>query len=112
MTTLRMAVAALVLLALSGCGGHAAAPPPSSTVDEHEETPAGARELDDALIRLVLVEPGSGATAVYDVVDPERAYVNDAAAQAVYEIDYSSGLRLARTLRTGVEPGLMVEAGR
>jgi len=30
----------------------------------------------------------------------------------VYEIDYADGLRLARTLRTQVAPGLMTEAGR
>jgi hypothetical protein len=45
-------------------------------------------------------------------VDPERAYINDAAAHAVYEVDYSAGLRVARTLRMAIEPGLMVEAGR
>lgn len=45
-------------------------------------------------------------------VDRERAYVNDAAAQAIYEIDYRDGLRLARTLTTTVTPDLMVETGR
>ena len=45
-------------------------------------------------------------------VDSDRAYVNDAAGRVVYEIDYAEGLRLARTLRTEVRPGLMVEAGR
>lgn len=45
-------------------------------------------------------------------IDSDRAYVNDAAARAVYEIDYADGLRIARTLRTDVSPGLMVEAGR
>jgi hypothetical protein len=65
----RVWVAALVLLALSGCGGHDAAPPPPPPVDEREMTPAGARELADPLTRVVLVEQGSGATAVYDVID-------------------------------------------
>jgi hypothetical protein len=62
-------VTALVLLALTGCGGHDAAPPPPPPVDEREMTPAGARELADPLTRLVLVEQGSGTTAVYDVID-------------------------------------------
>jgi hypothetical protein len=64
-----MVAAVLVLLALGGCAGDDAAPPPTPPVDERENTPAGARELADPLTRLVLVEPGSGATAVYDVVD-------------------------------------------
>jgi hypothetical protein len=45
-------------------------------------------------------------------VDRERAYINDAAAQQIYEIDYRNGLRLARTLTTTVTPDLMVETGR
>lgn len=45
-------------------------------------------------------------------IDSDRAYVNNAAAHEVYEIDYADGLRVARTLRTQVAPGLMVEAGR
>ncbi|MBB2992064.1 ABC-type Mn2+/Zn2+ transport system permease subunit [Mycolicibacterium iranicum] len=45
-------------------------------------------------------------------IDSDRAYVNNAATREVYEIDYADGLRLARTLRTEVMPGLMVEAGR
>jgi len=45
-------------------------------------------------------------------VDSDRAYVNNAAAREIYEIDYGEALRIARTFRTGVEPGLMVKAGR
>lgn len=45
-------------------------------------------------------------------VDADRAYVNDAAGRAVYEIDYRDGLRVARTFKTSVAPGFMVEAGR
>ncbi|MGE2714682.1 zinc ABC transporter permease AztB [Mycolicibacterium litorale] len=51
------------------------------------------------------------ATPVIEI-DSDRAYVNNAAAREVYEIDYADGLRIARTLRTEVTPGLMVEAGR
>ncbi|MGN7778341.1 zinc ABC transporter permease AztB [Mycolicibacterium sp. 22603] len=53
----------------------------------------------------------SGPQPVIDI-DSDRAYVNNADAREVYEIDYADGLRIARTLRTDVSPGLMVEAGR
>jgi outer membrane protein assembly factor BamB len=55
--------------------------------------------------------PAEGPQPVVEI-DSDRAYVNDATARQVYEIDYADGLRLARTLRTEVAPGLMVEAGR
>lgn len=55
--------------------------------------------------------PADGAQPVVDL-DSDRAYVNNAATREVYEIDYADGLRIARTLRTEVAPGLMVEAGR
>ncbi|KUI33046.1 ABC transporter [Mycobacterium sp. IS-1742] len=45
-------------------------------------------------------------------LDTDRAYVNNAAAREIYEIDYADGLRIARVLRTEVAPGLMVETGR
>ncbi|AFP42323.1 PQQ-binding-like beta-propeller repeat protein [Mycolicibacterium smegmatis] len=45
-------------------------------------------------------------------VDADRAYVNDIAGRAVYEIDYRDGLRVARTFETSIPPGFMVEAGR
>ncbi|MBC6470196.1 hypothetical protein HKK74_32605 [Actinomadura alba] len=40
-----------------------------------------------------------------------RAYVNDPAANAVYEIDYKDDLRLARTFKLPFSPGHMVETG-
>ncbi|MCZ8378198.1 zinc ABC transporter permease AztB [Mycobacterium sp. CPCC 205372] len=55
--------------------------------------------------------PIDGTQPVLEI-DSDRAYVNNAAAHEVYEIDYADGLRIARTLRTQVVPGLMVEAGR
>lgn len=55
--------------------------------------------------------PQDGPQPVVDL-DSDRAYVNNGAAREVYEIDYADGLRIARTLRTEVAPGLMVEAGR
>ncbi|CAN5517540.1 hypothetical protein BH10ACT9_BH10ACT9_30630 [soil metagenome] len=45
-------------------------------------------------------------------IDADRAYVNDAAAGVVYEIDYRGQMRVARTLDTDVRPDLMVETGR
>lgn len=45
-------------------------------------------------------------------VDPNRAYVNDAAARAVHEIDYNDNLRVARTIRLEIEPAHLVETGR
>ncbi|MUL43709.1 hypothetical protein FZ103_21510 [Streptomonospora sp. PA3] len=44
-------------------------------------------------------------------IDTGRAYVNDPAADAVYEIDYNDDLRLARTFELGFSPDLMVETG-
>ncbi|VEG58062.1 ABC-3 protein [Mycolicibacterium aurum] len=55
--------------------------------------------------------PRDGHQPVIDI-DSDRAYVNNAASREIYEIDYADGLRVARTLRTEVSPGLMVEAGR
>lgn len=55
--------------------------------------------------------PRGGHQPVIDI-DSDRAYVNNAATREIYEIDYADGLRIARTLRTEVSPGLMVEAGR
>lgn len=55
--------------------------------------------------------PLEGPQPVIDL-DSDRAYVNNAAGNEVYEIDYADGLRIARTLATEVSPGLMVEAGR
>jgi ABC-type Mn2+/Zn2+ transport system permease subunit len=55
--------------------------------------------------------PDAGPVPVIEV-DSDRAYVNNAAAREIYEIDYGDSLRIARTLTTGVEPGLMVKAGR
>ncbi|HJT93514.1 MAG TPA: metal ABC transporter permease, partial [Mycobacterium sp.] len=55
--------------------------------------------------------PTAGPAPVVEI-DADRAYVNDAAARRVYEIDYRNGLRIARTLTTEVRPGLMIESGR
>ena len=55
--------------------------------------------------------PDQGPQPVIDI-DSDRAYVNNAGRREVYEIDYADGIRIARTLRTDVAPGLMVEAGR
>lgn len=53
----------------------------------------------------------TGPYAVIEV-DTSRAYVNDAAARKVYEIDYNDNLRLARTFPLDFAPSHMVETGR
>ena len=45
-------------------------------------------------------------------VDTSRAYVNDAEAGLVHEIDYNDDLRTARTFEVDITPHLMVETGR
>ncbi|RKS08076.1 hypothetical protein DFP74_3765 [Nocardiopsis sp. Huas11] len=45
-------------------------------------------------------------------IDTSRAYVNDAEAGLIHEIDYNDDLRLARTFDAGIAPHLMVETGR
>ncbi|MFD1829953.1 hypothetical protein ACFSJS_09780 [Streptomyces desertarenae] len=55
--------------------------------------------------------PEQTASAVIEV-DTSRAYVNDAAARKVHEIDYNDRLRRARTFALDFTPTLMVETGR
>ncbi|WP_159942862.1 MULTISPECIES: ABC transporter [unclassified Nocardiopsis] len=45
-------------------------------------------------------------------VDTGRAYVNDAGAGLIHEIDYNDDLRVARTFDPGITPHHMVETGR
>lgn len=44
--------------------------------------------------------------------DTSRAYVNDAEAGLVHEIDYNDDLRTARTFEVDIAPHLMVQTGR
>ena len=60
--------------------------------------------------RKELLPEGAGSAVIE--VDTTRAYVNDAAARKVYEIDYNDKLRLARTFSLGFAPTYMVETGR
>ncbi|WP_405658678.1 hypothetical protein OG379_02265 [Streptomyces sp. NBC_01166] len=62
------------------------------------------------LARKELLPEGAGSAVIE--VDTTRAYVNDAAARKVYEIDYNDQLRLARTFSLGFAPTYMVETGR
>lgn len=55
--------------------------------------------------------PTDGPVPVIEV-DSDRAYINNADAHEIYEVDYADALRIARTLKTVVAPGLMVQAGR
>ncbi|MFI6696779.1 hypothetical protein ACIBLA_34530 [Streptomyces sp. NPDC050433] len=53
-----------------------------------------------------------GADSAVIEIDTSRAYVNDAAARKIHEIDYNDGLRLARTFPLDFAPTHMVETGR
>lgn len=64
-----------------------------------------------ARTRLLTTAGRTGPAPVIEV-DTSRAYVNDAAARKVYEIDYNDDLRLARTFSLDVTPTYMVETGR
>ncbi|MEV0245567.1 zinc ABC transporter permease AztB [Nocardia sp. NPDC050712] len=46
------------------------------------------------------------------VVDSARAYLNDAPARVVHEIDYNDNLRVARTFTLDIAPTLLVETGQ
>ncbi|RDG37395.1 hypothetical protein [Streptomyces corynorhini] len=61
--------------------------------------------------RTRLLSAKGAASAVIEI-DTSRAYVNDAAARKVYEIDYNDRLRQARTFPLGFAPTHMVETGR
>jgi hypothetical protein len=45
-------------------------------------------------------------------IDATRAYVNDATAGVIHEIDYNDNLRVARTFTLDSTPTFMVETGR
>jgi hypothetical protein len=63
---------------------------------------------------------GGGASAGADAasgtpsiqIDTARAYVNDAGARQIHEIDYADGLRLTRSFDTTITPSHLVEVGR
>lgn len=55
------------------------------------------------------VDPERPAPVV--AVDSARAYVSDATAGVVHEVDYNDDLRVARTLEVDVTPSLMVKTG-
>ncbi|MFE7401968.1 hypothetical protein [Streptomyces sp. NPDC057557] len=63
-----------------------------------------------SIARKELLPKGAESAAIE--VDTARAYVNDAAAREVYEIDYNDRLRLARTFPLDFAPTYMVETGR
>jgi hypothetical protein len=60
----------------------------------------------------LLAEPVGDGPAPVIHVDTSRAYANDAAAKANYEIDYNDELRLARTFDLDIAPKYVVETGR
>ncbi len=68
---------------------------------------------ETARTRLLAESVATSATSPPVIeIDTGRAYVNDAAADTVYEIDYNDDLRVARTLPLDFTPTHMVETGR
>ncbi len=59
-----------------GCSSTAAPPAPpetsSAATGDGVQIEDGAREIDGALTKLVLVDPATGATSVYDAVDEKK----------------------------------------
>jgi len=74
---------------------------------------------DGSLLTSVPLLEG-GASAAADAasgtpsiqIDTARAYVNDAGARQIHEIDYADGLRLTRSFDTTIAPSHLVEVGR
>lgn len=61
----------------------------------------------------VLAKPvADGAVPPVIEIDIDRAYVNDAEAGVIHEIDYRDNLRKARTFTPGIAPTYLVEVGR
>lgn len=72
------AAMAVAVCAVAGCsgGGPSAAQSGEAPADGHDEVVVeGARELDGPLTKLVLVDPATGDTAVYDAVDETETRV-------------------------------------
>ena len=69
-------------------------------------------ETGEEVAEVALLDGTDGDPAPTIQIDTSRAYVNDAEAGVVHEIDYNDDLRVARTLDTGIAPHLMVETGR
>ncbi|SDY88985.1 hypothetical protein SAMN05216215_103824 [Saccharopolyspora shandongensis] len=60
----------------------------------------------------LLSDPVAGGVAPTIEIDTSRAYINDATAGVVHEIDYNDALRRARTLELGGRVTHLVETGR
>ena len=70
---------------------------------------AAATGEEMAVTDTLVDQPGEGTALA---VDGQRAYVNDAVAGVVYEIDYADGARVARSLDTSTLPLYIAEVGR
>lgn len=74
----QVSVAAASVCLVAGCAGGGTPPPPSEepSADGHDDVSVeGARELDGPLTKLVLVDPATGETSVYDAVDETETAV-------------------------------------
>ncbi|WP_039797969.1 zinc ABC transporter permease AztB [Nocardia araoensis] len=67
---------------------------------------------ENAAARPLTAPMPDGAPAPQILVDEHRAYLNDPAARAIHEIDYTDNLRIARTFGLDITPTAMVETGR
>ncbi|MFC3997465.1 ABC transporter [Nocardiopsis sediminis] len=77
------------------------------------DTGSGEQTARSELLDGPLDGPGTGTgTGTTIQIDTARAYVNDAAADTVYEIDYNDDLRVAREFPLDFSPTHMVETGR
>ncbi|MEV4128139.1 zinc ABC transporter permease AztB [Nocardia sp. NPDC049707] len=65
-----------------------------------------------AQVQVLAAPMPDGAPPPVIQIDTGRAYVNDAAARVVHEIDYRDKLRRARTFALDIAPVHMVETGR
>ncbi|MDF2828420.1 MAG: hypothetical protein K0R01_1703, partial [Mycobacterium sp.] len=77
----QMSIATAVAWLAVGCsnGAEPAAPPPATSIGAGDQVVVeGARELDGALTKLVLVDPRTGDMAVYDAVDETETRVDSA----------------------------------
>ncbi|BDU01139.1 zinc ABC transporter permease AztB [Nocardia sputorum] len=67
---------------------------------------------ESAPARPLIAPVPDGAPSPRILVDEHRAYVNDPAARAIHEIDYTDNLRTARTFRLDIAPTSIAETGR
>ena len=76
------------------------------------DTDTGQVRAETDLILASSLEQSDLAAGIELTVDANRAYVNAPAENAVYEIDYADGARIARTFSRDAAPSFTVQTGR